>query len=133
MMSGGDSSDSVHSVTDLARLFAKEKMDEQLDEMRFWRQQIGMRDLSTVPVDTRLEPDTIIALTKLFVLEWSNELDHKFYKDLRRNFWLRERGADSCGGYFTLPYLQHEMEAPDAQPILLPSRNWGCIKFFTCL
>lgn len=33
-------------------------------------------------MDLSLEPNTIIALTKLFVLEWSVELPHRLYEDL---------------------------------------------------
>lgn len=73
--SGGESGDNVRIVTDIAKLLARDS--------RFWRGQIENRkqDPATLVVNPKLEPDTIIALTKLFVLEWSNELDHKLYED----------------------------------------------------
>ena len=80
---GGESGDNVRIVTDIARLLALGSLVD-LDETRFWRGQIGnrKRDPATLDVNLSLEPDTIIALTKLFVLEWSHELDHKLYEDL---------------------------------------------------
>ena len=81
--SGGESGDNVRIVTDLARLLARGSSVD-LDETRFWREQIDnrKRDPATLHVNTSLEPGAIIALTKLFVLEWSHELDHKLYEDL---------------------------------------------------
>lgn len=81
MASGGDSGDSVRIVTAAARLLT-DKPDEALDETRFWRNFVRQKDPSEVPETQYLDGDTVIALTKLFVLEWSNELDHKLYVDL---------------------------------------------------
>lgn len=80
--SGGDSGDNVRIVTDIARLLAPNGSVD-LDKTCFWRGQIEnrKRDPATLVVDPRLEPDAIIALTKLFVLDWSNELDHRLYED----------------------------------------------------
>ena len=84
MATGGDSGDSVRIVTAAARLLiSADKSDEELDETTFWRRFVGRKDLpDKIPVDTVLQEDEVIALTKLFVLEWSNELDHKLYEDL---------------------------------------------------
>lgn len=80
--SGGESANNVRIVTDIAKLLAHDS-HVNLDETRFWRGPIENRkqDPATLVVNPKLEPDTIIALTKLFVLEWSNELDHKLYED----------------------------------------------------
>lgn len=80
--SGGESGDNVRIVTDIAKLLARDSLLD-LDETRFWRRQIKNRkkDPATLAVNPNLEPDTIIALTKLFVLEWSHELHHKLYED----------------------------------------------------
>lgn len=77
-MSGGSSRDNVRIVTDIAKLLVQGSPVD-LDETRFWRERIGNRkqDLTTLDVDLSLEPNTIIALTKLFVLEWSVELPHE--------------------------------------------------------
>ena len=80
VMSGGDSGDSLRIVTAVALLLWEGK-DEELDETKFWRSQVGRNIDGEIPVQI-LEPDVVIALTKLFVLEWSNELDHKLYEDL---------------------------------------------------
>ena len=80
VMDGGDSGDSVRIVTAAALLVWEGKEDE-LDETKFWRSQIGKKIEGEIPA-RMLEPEIVIALTKLFVLEWSNELDHKLYEDL---------------------------------------------------
>ena len=80
--SSGESGDNVRVVTDIAELLAQGSLSD-LDETHFWRGQIEnrKRDPATLVVNPELDPDTIIALTKLFVLEWSSELDHKLYED----------------------------------------------------
>lgn len=80
VMDGGDSGDSVRIVTTAAFLHWEGK-EEELDETKFWRSQVGKKIDGEIPVQI-LKPDVVIALTKLFVLEWSNELDHKLYEDL---------------------------------------------------
>lgn len=81
MASGGDSGDSVRIVTAAARLLTN-KPDEALDETHFWRNMMGQKAPYEVSDVQLLDGDAVIALTKLFVLEWSNELDHKLYEDL---------------------------------------------------
>ncbi len=80
VMNGGDSGDSLRIVTAVALLLWEGK-GEELDETKFWRSQVGRKIDGEIPAQI-LEPDVVIALTKLFVLEWSNELDHKLYEDL---------------------------------------------------
>ncbi|MCJ1344032.1 hypothetical protein MMC31_002232 [Peltigera leucophlebia] len=81
--SGGESGDNVRIVTDIAKLLAVGHSVD-LEKTHFWREQIQnrKRDPPTLDVNPSLTPDTIIALTKLFVLEWSQELDYKLYEDL---------------------------------------------------
>ena len=81
MASGGDSGDSVRIVTAAARLLTNQP-DEALDVTGFWRSFAGQQPTKEVPEDAPLDADAVVALTKLFVLEWSNELDHKLYEDL---------------------------------------------------
>ena len=76
---GGDSGDSVRIVTAAARLCWNVKV-EKLDETNFWRDQVGKRDEK--PVTGLLGGEEVVALVKLWVLEWSNEVDHKLYRDL---------------------------------------------------
>jgi len=62
-----NSGDLVQIVTDAALLLWDETK-EDLDETRFWKTQS-----STPPqMPEYLSPDTVVALTKCFILEWSN-------------------------------------------------------------
>lgn len=81
--SGGDSGDNVRIVTGIASLLVQGSLVDP-DETHFWRAQVEnrKRDPTTLIMSPDLDPDMIIALTKLSVLEWSNELDHKLYEDL---------------------------------------------------
>ncbi|KAL9098881.1 MAG: hypothetical protein Q9163_005534 [Psora crenata] len=81
MAIGGDSGDSVRIVTAAARLLS-DKSDDDLDETQFWRNSVPKDPAGDLPEPTTLDADAVIALTKLFVLEWSNELDHRLYEDL---------------------------------------------------
>ena len=81
---GGDSGDSVRIVTAAARLLIH-RAEDTLDETKFWRERWFHKPppaLDTVPKTQDLDEETVIALTKFFVLEWSNELYHKLYEDL---------------------------------------------------
>ena len=85
MASGGDSGDSVRIVTAAARLVVSQSGHDEavLDETTFWRSLVGTKiPGEEVPVDAVLGVDEVVGLTKLFVLEWSNELDHMLYEDL---------------------------------------------------
>lgn len=74
---GGNSGDSVRVVTDAAMLLSARQSAEALDETVFWRME---RD--DVTEGTGLSLDGVVALTKVFVLEWSNEFDYQMYHDL---------------------------------------------------
>lgn len=81
--SGGDCGDNVRIVTAIAELLVQGSHID-LNETYFWRAQVEnrKRDPTTLVTSPDPNPDTIIALTKLFVLEWSNEMDHRLYEDL---------------------------------------------------
>jgi hypothetical protein len=69
----GNSGDLVRVVSDIVLVFAESRDHQQFDTVRFWR----------LPEEKRvLNVDAMIALTKLFVLEWSNEFDYQLYHDL---------------------------------------------------
>jgi hypothetical protein len=69
----GNSGDLVRVVSDIVLVFAENQDRSQLDTVRFWR----------LPEDRRnLDVNAVIALTKVFVLEWSNEFDYQLYHDL---------------------------------------------------
>lgn len=76
---GGDSGDSVRIVTAAARL-CWDVEEEELDETNFWRKQVGSH--IGEKVIGLLGGEEVVALVKLWVLEWSNEVDHKLYRDL---------------------------------------------------
>ncbi|KAI9801882.1 MAG: hypothetical protein M1833_002196 [Piccolia ochrophora] len=76
---GGDSGDSVRVVTDVARILAY-RPEQELDKTRFWSDMLG-KEVQPVPVK-ELDPDTVIALVKLFVVQWSNELHHNVWENL---------------------------------------------------
>ncbi|KAL8826175.1 MAG: hypothetical protein Q9191_003968, partial [Dirinaria sp. TL-2023a] len=68
----GNSGDSVRVVTDAALLLWQSSNPAQLDETVFWREgRHGM--MPDIPLDI----DGILALTKFFVIEWSQELDYQ--------------------------------------------------------
>ena len=71
----GNSGDSVRVVTDIVAVLAGDPDLSKLDEVNFWR-----RD--EVVFDT----EAIIALTKVFILEWSNEFDYQVYHHLPMTF-----------------------------------------------
>ena len=77
MAGEGNSGDAVRVVTDVALLHCASSSMLDLDETDFWRQErYGMganSDLST---------NALIALTKLFILEWSTEFNYQMYLDL---------------------------------------------------
>lgn len=77
MAGEGDSGDAVRVVTDIAALLWSSE-PSSMDETTFWRTE---RDRS--PHDQQeISPSTVIALTKCFILEWSNEFDYRMYDDL---------------------------------------------------
>ena len=77
MAGGGDSGDAVRIVTDAA-LLLWDRPTNELDETRFWREQLD----SPAKADRPLTAGMVIALTKCFVLEWSIEFDYQIYHDL---------------------------------------------------
>ncbi|KAI8966563.1 hypothetical protein F5Y11DRAFT_108337 [Daldinia sp. FL1419] len=77
---GGNSGDSVRVVTDIAAVYAGQSWGlERLDEVNFWRP----RTWSGSPQETPgLDVEAVVALTKFFVLEWSQEFDYQLYHHL---------------------------------------------------
>lgn len=73
---GGDSGDLVRVVTDIVLAMAQDWDLSQLDEVDFWRRPVQAQG------DHGLELQAVVALTKVFVLEWSYEVDYQMYHDL---------------------------------------------------
>ena len=78
-LGGGDSGDSVRVVTDIMYVLFKGNRRsiplKDLDEVEFWR----------LPEEQRMVKDDLVwavALTKVFVLEWSIEFDYQMYHNI---------------------------------------------------
>ncbi|KAF2115759.1 hypothetical protein BDV96DRAFT_55630 [Lophiotrema nucula] len=67
----GNSGDLVRVVTDIVLVSVGIDEMAALDECHWWRENTD-----------ELTPAGVVALTKLFVLEWSNEFDYQMYHDL---------------------------------------------------
>ena len=92
----GNSGDLVRVVTDVVLVLTGEaNWDiDQLDETNFWRQQQQQQQQRQRPSpptsssssdetsDEELSLSAVVALTKVFVLEWSNEFDYQMYHNL---------------------------------------------------
>ncbi|CAG8950070.1 hypothetical protein HYFRA_00008303 [Hymenoscyphus fraxineus] len=76
---GGNSGDLVRVVVAIVEAWLEKSEDFVVDkdETHFWRR----REL-TGEVETELSPELVVALTKFFVLEWSQELDYQLYHQL---------------------------------------------------
>ncbi len=84
LASTGNYGDSVRAVTAMG-LVLWESDPGGLDETRFWgegRHNDSFEEMS-------LSPDTIIALTKCFVLEWSIDFVYQMYHDLPSELLFR--------------------------------------------
>ena len=80
----GNSGDSVRVVTDIALLLCSSKTSD-IDETWFWRKErFNVNDGGT-----SLSADALIALIKVFVLEWSIDFDYQMYHDLPTEVLLR--------------------------------------------
>ncbi|KAI0476177.1 hypothetical protein GGR56DRAFT_674668 [Xylariaceae sp. FL0804] len=80
----GNSGDSVRVVTDIVAVMIGGKGDggnreelARLDNVRFWRGRPR-----SAKMEVKLDKDAIVALTKVFVLEWSQEFDYQIYHHL---------------------------------------------------
>ncbi|KAI1468125.1 uncharacterized protein F4812DRAFT_429020 [Daldinia caldariorum] len=93
----GDSGDAVRVVTAAAAVYydaAKgilgsgrsdnDSSLDELDEVRFWRAQQPHRRRGSSP----LLPEAVVALTKFFVLEWSQEFDYQLYHHLPMSLYF---------------------------------------------
>ena len=78
MLAGeGASGDSVRVVTDVAILLCPSTNTPHLDETTYWRHE--RHEVSNPKI---LSQNAIIAITKVFLLEWSYDFDYKMYRDL---------------------------------------------------
>lgn len=77
----GNSGDAVRVVTEIAAVIRDGNMS-RLDETHFWRSP------SPEPCSPTLSPQTVVALVKCFVLEWSMEMDYQMYHDLPIEMYL---------------------------------------------
>ncbi|OTA70641.1 hypothetical protein K449DRAFT_380707 [Hypoxylon sp. EC38] len=68
----GNSGDSVRVVSDIAAVYVGDWDVGRLDEVEFWRRP-DVREVR------ELDAQAVVALTKLFVLEWSQEFDYQLY------------------------------------------------------
>ncbi|KAI1416152.1 hypothetical protein F5Y13DRAFT_154681 [Hypoxylon sp. FL1857] len=71
----GNSGDLVRVVSDVAVKYVGDWDVGRLDEVVFWRRP----DVKEV---RELDPQAVVALTKFFVLEWSQEFDYQLYHHL---------------------------------------------------
>ncbi|KAI1778028.1 hypothetical protein F4818DRAFT_438205 [Hypoxylon cercidicola] len=71
----GNSGDSVRVVTDIVSVYVGDWDVARLDEVVFWRRP----DVNEI---RELDKQAVVALTKLFVLEWSQEFDYQLYHHL---------------------------------------------------
>ncbi|SMR64500.1 unnamed protein product [Zymoseptoria tritici ST99CH_3D1] len=79
----GDSGDLVRVVTAIVRVIAEGWSVEELDCVDFWRRQGAGRS-----VLERLDVASAVALTKVFVVEWSQEFDYQMYHDLPTSLYF---------------------------------------------
>lgn len=69
----GNSGDLVRVVTEVVLAIVGDWDMSRFDDVKFWTLPAGER---------KLDLQGIVALTKLFVVEWSNEFDYQMYHDL---------------------------------------------------
>jgi hypothetical protein len=73
----GNSGDLVRVVTEVVLVLVEDWPVSKLDEVRVWTQS-----------ERELDLQGVVAMTKVFVLEWSNEFDYQMYHDLPINLYL---------------------------------------------
>jgi hypothetical protein len=76
LLGKGNSGDLVRVVTDIMLALVDEWGMDHLDEVHFWRLPDEEKELNMVGA---------VALTKVFIVEWSNEFDYQMYHDLPVN------------------------------------------------
>ena len=69
----GNSGDLVRVVTEIVLAMVGDWSLSRLDDVTFWRRDEAER---------KLDVEGVVALTKMFVLEWSNEFDYQIYAQL---------------------------------------------------
>ncbi|CAJ2503274.1 Uu.00g106680.m01.CDS01 [Anthostomella pinea] len=79
----GNSGDSVRVVTDIVAVMIGDWDFAQLDEVCFWRRSAAEEgEGGTEAQQGELDAQAVVALTKVFVLEWSQEFDYQMYHGL---------------------------------------------------
>ncbi|KAI1389559.1 uncharacterized protein F4822DRAFT_427904 [Hypoxylon trugodes] len=73
----GNSGDSVRVVSDIVEAYVGDWDVAKLDEVNFWR-----RERKNSEEEEELDVQAVVALTKFFVLEWSQEFDYQLYHHL---------------------------------------------------
>lgn len=73
LLGKGNSGDLVRVVTDIMLALVNDWSMDQLGEVRFWRLPDEEKELNLPGA---------VALTKMFIVEWSNEFDYQTYHDL---------------------------------------------------
>lgn len=82
IMSGsGDSGDLVRVITDAALLLCDGNYSE-LDRTSFWKRTMRRKHTEIIPHEYEMPADSVVALTKFVVLEWSQEFDYQMYHHL---------------------------------------------------
>ncbi|CAN9177154.1 unnamed protein product [Alternaria alternata] len=76
LLGKGNSGDLVRIVTDITLALVEGSSMDQLDEVHFWRLLDEEKELNLVG---------IVALTKMFIVEWSNEFYYQMYHHLPVN------------------------------------------------
>lgn len=76
LLGKGNSGDLVRVVTDIIHALVDDWSMDQLDEVSFWR---------LPDEDKKFDLVGAVALTKVFIVEWSNEFDYQMYHDLPIN------------------------------------------------
>ena len=79
----GDSGDLVRVATDLVLVSVdnQSSVPVDLDETRFWRAVTAKQNPNLNPSHI-LDTDSLVALTKCFVLEWSIDFDYQMYHEI---------------------------------------------------
>ncbi|ROW06762.1 hypothetical protein VMCG_04180 [Cytospora schulzeri] len=78
----GESGDLIRVITDAA-LLLYDGNDDGLDRTSFWTTTMQSKHIEeNPPPEIHMSSDTIVALTKFVVLEWSQEFDYQMYHHL---------------------------------------------------
>jgi hypothetical protein len=82
--SGGDMVRIVVDIVEILMESSEKGSGMNRDQTLFWRNLLE----EDSKVDSRLDMEAVVALTKFFVLEWSQKLDYSFYHELPVDLYL---------------------------------------------